>query len=390
MKKLLFTVLICLLFIPFVFAENLVEIESIELIDFSDTAKEKTEPTHEGLEMNYDVSFGEVDDFVKYKIVVKNNSDVDYKISEKELFNESHYVKYTYEVGELLKAKSSVEVYLTISYNKEIDEIDFTNGVYEETNKAIVKLLDENNEEVNPNTKSSAIMFIIFGIAILLFLASVFMLLKEKRSRYVGFMMIFGIIVIPFVVKAIEELILQANVKVEVKNYYTVKYNYRRSMALRENELEDNGYTLGECTIFYNGTETEENKYYNCSEDVTYTDPKKYTYGERIEVMKFPVSWVYTEGCVQHQPRGNSYYYVCPADTFQIVNGYADEWWNFWPSEYYNHGSLIESLARSEYETLEIKDENGNLIDYEDFYGLLGGYTLNMPSRNLSLEVPGK
>ena len=172
MKKLLFTVLICLLFIPFVFAENLVEIESIELIDFSDTAKEKTKPTHEGLEMNYDVSFGEVDDFVKYKIVVKNNSDVDYKISEKELFNESHYVKYTYEVGELLKAKSSVEVYLTISYNKEIDEIDFTNGVYEETNKAIVKLLDENNEEVNPNTKSSAIMFIIFGIAILLFLAS--------------------------------------------------------------------------------------------------------------------------------------------------------------------------------------------------------------------------
>ena len=66
MKK-LFTLIICLLFIPVVFAKDTVEITKVELETKSDKAVINNEPTFDGLEINCDIGFVEINDFVKYK-----------------------------------------------------------------------------------------------------------------------------------------------------------------------------------------------------------------------------------------------------------------------------------------------------------------------------------
>ncbi len=94
MKKyvslLLIVVLFGIMFIPNVFADNRVGIKSIELVEKSENTTINSEPKFNNLEMNFDVAFKSKDDYVKYKVVISNNTDIDYKVSEDTSFNDSH------------------------------------------------------------------------------------------------------------------------------------------------------------------------------------------------------------------------------------------------------------------------------------------------------------
>ena len=127
------------MFMPFIVdAKESIEIKSIELDSKSENTIVKSEPTYSGLEMNYDLSFQTTGDYVKYKVIIKNTSDTDYKISEDTSFNESEYITYKYESDQELKAKEEATVYVNIIYSKEVDGARIINNKYTESNKAII------------------------------------------------------------------------------------------------------------------------------------------------------------------------------------------------------------------------------------------------------------
>ena len=99
MRKFLFSILLSLLFIPVLVKAEGVSIKSIELDSKSDNTTVKSEPTYEGLELNFDLGFKAKDDFAKYKVIIKNDTDTDYKISEDTSFNESEWKEYSISIS---------------------------------------------------------------------------------------------------------------------------------------------------------------------------------------------------------------------------------------------------------------------------------------------------
>ena len=71
-----------------------ITIQSIKMIEKSDSTRELTEANVNGTTLNLDIMFSKEKDFIKYKTTIKNNTEDDYvldektkKVSEKVLFN---------------------------------------------------------------------------------------------------------------------------------------------------------------------------------------------------------------------------------------------------------------------------------------------------------------
>ena len=279
-KFFLFAILVSVFMIPNVFAKG-VEIKSIELDSKSENTTINSEPTFNGLEMNFDVSFKQKNDFAKYKVVIKNDTGVDYKISDDTSFNDSKYITYKYEVGSELKAKSEVTVYVTMTYTKEVDASLMTESKYTETNKAIVQL---KNEVDNPNTgvfNSTLLLMIVMIGAII----GLFILNKKYNMQNMTMILLVGILISPMLIHAIETIKLTMNVNVEIEKGYEVGYYISNPILIPDSEKKNYESTNDtECVVIYLG----ENKYNYC-ENVILKDNKLYLEGEKVELKEVSV-----------------------------------------------------------------------------------------------------
>ena len=98
--------------------EDLLYIESVELVSKSETAIEKTPPTFKGLNINVDVKLVNLLDFIEYKIIVKNKSDKELELELETIDSPSDHIKYTfnYNEGEKISQNESTYVILKIDY----------------------------------------------------------------------------------------------------------------------------------------------------------------------------------------------------------------------------------------------------------------------------------
>ena len=156
MKKLI--ILLVILFIPFiVLAETKnVEIKNIKLLEKSDNVEELAEASFKDLKLNFSLKFTSKDDYAKYKIVLVNNSNKDYEIDNTSTFNEKKFIKYDYEVEnnkKVLKAKEELTINILITYIKELEDSDFVDGFYKETNSVSLELVNDNEVIDNPVIK---------------------------------------------------------------------------------------------------------------------------------------------------------------------------------------------------------------------------------------------
>ena len=288
MKKyfnlLLIIVLFGIFFIPNVFADNKVFIKSIDLVEKSDNTTINSDPKFNNLEMNFDVAFKSKDDYVKYKVVISNNTDIDYKVSEDTSFNESQYMTYKYDVENELKSNDETIVYVTITYSKTIDSSKLSNGKYSESNKAIVQLLDEEGTLVNPNTSSSIVMILI-NLCIVLFV-SLLLFIKSRNKNIISLVLILGLSLIPITTYAVATLKLMINVNVEIKKGYVVDYLFEDDdIYLTDEELKNWDMSDAACDKTLNiidGSNTK--KYIYCEGNMIYKDNKFYSAGDIVEL----------------------------------------------------------------------------------------------------------
>ena len=98
MKKIILFILllitICL--IPNVYAADDVKIESIDVLEKSENTEVLTPTSFKGLDIDLDIRFLEKDDYILYKVVVANDSNKDYKITNTTNFGASDHIKYEY------------------------------------------------------------------------------------------------------------------------------------------------------------------------------------------------------------------------------------------------------------------------------------------------------
>ena len=319
-KYILFALIITLI-IPTVLAKENVEIKSIEMVDKSEYTTIKSEPTFKGLEMNYDIAFKQPTDFVKFKVIIQNNTNINYKISDDTSFNNSEYINYKYEVNDELKANGESIVFVTITYNKVIDKSKLVDNVYHETNRAVVKILNEKNEIVNPNTGLSIFVVIIL-VSIITFALLLFKIKSDSIMKNISLLFILGIMIIPTIVFAVDALKLTINVNVEIKDIYKVGYYFRSNTLIPENEFNNIETTLdSECKITYIGSD----KYYYCKKFVL-RDIDLYLSGEQVQLKslnytKFSMSGFRSCSISQNNEL------ICPSDAETI--SYTFDGWKY-------------------------------------------------------------
>ena len=123
MKKLLLAILLLLIFIPFyVNAETCdtdkITISSITVESKSDNVEELEEAKASDKNINLNLSMSNLGDNIKYKIVVKNDSNEDYELDKNSFNLSSDYIEYTLDSEDdtsIVKANSSKVVYLKVN-----------------------------------------------------------------------------------------------------------------------------------------------------------------------------------------------------------------------------------------------------------------------------------
>ena len=384
MKKieyLLFTLFIGLLLIPFVMAKDTVEIENIELDSKSDSAYINSEPNYSGLEMNFDVSFDSPGDFVRYKIYIKNTFDKDFEVVNETMFSDNKFFKYEFKSDDVIKANRSTVVYLTVSYNDEVDEDSYQNGAYEDFNVVAVKLLN-NNKIVNPETSSSIFGFIVLIISVVLLVLLVMYGRKHGFVNNALIILLFGIACIPFIVKAIEELKIQANVKVSVKKVYNVIYHYDIYEFVSGQEYDSVRGDYLYCSDIYYGSVAEENHNYWCTKEGILIE--KHHTGDTVTIKKIPYSDAKMENC---SSPAFSYYHICENE----LETYESDFDFF---EYYRYGD-DEEQNKEELIFMNFTTSEGDSYDLPlDYWNNRSKLNLNyqdtfiMPYHDVELYLP--
>ena len=117
MKK--YLLLLLLLFIPFmVKAKDGLTVENLEYVEKSELAEVIEDATFQDLSISINLRFHNLNDYVKYKITIKNDTDKDYDLDSEEKLTD--YIKMKFEGLEksdkILKANSTKSFYLIIYY----------------------------------------------------------------------------------------------------------------------------------------------------------------------------------------------------------------------------------------------------------------------------------
>jgi hypothetical protein len=194
-----------------------VKIKKIELVERVGMAVINSPAKINGLNIDVDVKFKDVNDRVVYKALVKNNTDNDYYLTKGNINSTDEYIKYVFEYDgdeEIIKAGEEKEVTITLLYNKEVPATVLASGKYETTQVLGMTLTTEKEETVaNPKTVDEIVKIVailVISIALLL------LMIKVQMIRKVMMIVLAVMIAVPMIAKAIEKINITINTNVEV------------------------------------------------------------------------------------------------------------------------------------------------------------------------------
>ena len=213
MKKILS--FIFLLFIPFMVNAE-VKIKDAVLVDNTEGLEVEKNPHHEGLQLDIDMKLSNVGEFAKYKLTIENDTKKDYEIDMGEAFSKKEYIKYEFSFVDndnaVLKASESKDIYVLVTYNKEVPENEFVDGIYKDDNVMTINLSTE-EEQVNPDTKTG---YAILATAVVLFISLLLVLLNKYKLDHLMVLVIAVAIALPISIYALEKITISINAQIEI------------------------------------------------------------------------------------------------------------------------------------------------------------------------------
>ena len=219
MKKTLLLLGIGLFFLfPFlVQAKEDVSIVDASVLEKSEHAVELEKITYDQLSLSFKLSFQEVNDYIRYKVIVQNNSNKDYEIKkETDGFQNSEFFLYQFDFegdSSVVKAHTSKTLYLTARYMKEIDSSLYEDGKFVEKNQMKINLAND-NIPTNPYTGIPYIVILVGAVAA--FIGFVISINNRRFLKCLYGAFILSVISIPFIGYALELLELEVNSEIEV------------------------------------------------------------------------------------------------------------------------------------------------------------------------------
>jgi len=219
-----------------------------------------SEPTFEDRTINLNLKMHDVGDSISYDMTIKNDSEEDYMIDEDTFKTDSDYIEYTLKTKDntnVVKANSTKEVSLIVTYKKEVEDDKLTNNKFNASNTLKLSLntsekeqpLDiittDNIKEVkNPVTSVSSMMLI--SIILLTSVIIIYILLKRKNKYTKYLLIILSMILIPTVYAI-------CTCDIEVESTIEIEKKQKLFDTIANIAKEDNS-----CVTKYEGEVTDE------------------------------------------------------------------------------------------------------------------------------------
>ncbi len=141
-----------------------IQIKSIELLEKKGQTQEISKAKYEDLKVYINLKFFELNDSAKYKIILKNESDFEYKFnSSGQSFTEENYIKYEFDYGKgevSIKPHKESIMYVTISYDKEVEASSYVENIYINDNYidlSFNKVEEEKESDIDPPKENDSI-----------------------------------------------------------------------------------------------------------------------------------------------------------------------------------------------------------------------------------------
>ena len=311
-------------------ANGFVGIVSVNEVDKTDGIVINSDPTFDGLSMGFNVTLLDESDYITYEAVIRNESDTDYVISEEATFNPNDYLTYTYQVeNPNLKAHSESRVHIAVEYTTEVPDAEFMGGVYENKNKAVIRLLNEDGSEANPNTYDASTSKYLAGIIVFAVLMFAFILLftkKRGRTKLGLFGLTIALSVLPLLSFAAETIELTVNAEVSITRGYEVAYQFDFTFFDAYFKVDDVDFDMSQTTcddVIYLDEVSEANKYLHCDHPIR--KDRSYAAGETVNVKVQPIDYLrveYTNYCEEIADGVR----LCSRDGVELRHDEVDMW----------------------------------------------------------------
>lgn len=173
--KILFFTIVLLIIPLFVSAETCdstkINLVAITIKDQSKNAEEIEKASIIDNNINLNIKFKDIDDYIIYDLFIQNNSEEDYLFDTSSIQTSSDYIEYHIETeNNLVKANEGKIIELKVSYRKEVQATQFIDGTYQD-NKTVSLRMATGEQITNPETGRSHIIFsitcIILGISLI-------------------------------------------------------------------------------------------------------------------------------------------------------------------------------------------------------------------------------
>lgn len=234
-KILLFIMLLAVCIIPMgVNAKDLnVTLKSIAFVEKGGNATQVIDPSIDGYNINLNMKFEKLNDYITYKLVIENKDNEDYYLV---LDVSDEYVKYDLSTISI-KKNATTEVQITAKYTKELP----AELKDQQLNKVVkLNITDKKGNVLNPKTGQSIYLI----IALLLVIgATILVVLKKKQKKNVG-LIVLAILLVPVSVLAANDLSITINSTYEIKDisgllYKGKKLNIEEAMTAMKTEFEN-------------------------------------------------------------------------------------------------------------------------------------------------------
>ena len=252
MKERCLLLILVVLLIPFVARaedENNgdVTIESIELIEKTDDTTIKEEPTIVDLKIKFNIQFKKEEDYAKYKLVIKNNTDKVLWFDERELVNDEDYVSYSInylDTSKAIKPNSDNVVILTLKYSKTVPSELFRSALYSFN---VTKPLVLSNERhiLIPNTLKTLSPIILILLISFITYGGYLLYTNKKLSKNSIYLLLLSLLVIPFITKA------EYRIEISADSNFSIYKKVARTCTFDGDVVANTKYIDGQYTYTY-------------------------------------------------------------------------------------------------------------------------------------------
>lgn len=223
--------------------EKNIKITKVELEEKSENVEVIEEPSISLKNINFNLKFSEVGNYIKYKVTLKNESNESYEITNENKIS-GDYIKYEFSYDNIIKPGEEKSIYITISYLKEVPEDAFSEGKYSLNKSVVIDMTNDTIIVTVPNTISNSI-FIIVATLILIILIITAIIFKKNNSKL---SIIICLLLLPVAAQALQKISIVINTKIEIEKPNLTQKVY----AINTNEIYKDLSTLQDIEQTYN------------------------------------------------------------------------------------------------------------------------------------------